>query len=269
MQARLIKVQLPEISVAVSDQVAFPLMVASHERSGTHFLMNSIAGCTHYVSNPWLNFDINPLGSVVNFTYPKNVQRFLASISRLDVGSSSPMCVASIVKSHYPPFALEAAVGSGLRVAYIYRNPVDVMVSMWRYLLKWPWFEGPKCSDPLMLAQMRPVGQSMRYQWEITETYFDRWAMHVSQWHRFSGSDTRVRLVRYSDLNDNHSSTITAITSDLSIDLIARPERPSKNANVIAGTQVNLDPGVRDELTSYCHERLAAYPDLPEGVMHA
>ena len=59
-----------QIDIAVSADVDRPLMVCSHERSGTHFLMNSIANITKYTQEPFLNYDLRPLGANVNF-FPK------------------------------------------------------------------------------------------------------------------------------------------------------------------------------------------------------
>ena len=61
------KINGPSVNLSYSKKVKFPLIVCSHERSGTHFMMNSISECTEYTSNPFLNFDYMPLGSFVNF----------------------------------------------------------------------------------------------------------------------------------------------------------------------------------------------------------
>ena len=57
----------PGFVLSCSEKVKIPLMVCSHERSGTHFMMNSISECTEYTVNPFLNFDYMPLDSFVNF----------------------------------------------------------------------------------------------------------------------------------------------------------------------------------------------------------
>ena len=45
-----INLDLGKMSMKMSDKVSFPIMVCSHERSGTHFLMNALSNCTHYTS---------------------------------------------------------------------------------------------------------------------------------------------------------------------------------------------------------------------------
>ena len=61
------KIKLPEINLSISNKVNFPLMVCSHERSGTHFMMNGLSTCTEYTKDPYLDFDYCTLGPIVNF----------------------------------------------------------------------------------------------------------------------------------------------------------------------------------------------------------
>ena len=62
-----LNINLGSLDLSCSEKVYVPLMVCSHERSGTHFMMNSISKCTEYTASPFLNYDYLPLGSVVNF----------------------------------------------------------------------------------------------------------------------------------------------------------------------------------------------------------
>jgi len=45
---------------------AAPVMVVSHQRSGTHFMMNTVAACFGYVSNPWLDTTATALKSTTS-----------------------------------------------------------------------------------------------------------------------------------------------------------------------------------------------------------
>ena len=62
-----IKLKFAECSISISDKIDTQLMICSHERSGTHFLMNSIANSTEYTTEPFLDFDYHHLGTAVNF----------------------------------------------------------------------------------------------------------------------------------------------------------------------------------------------------------
>ena len=46
-------------------KIAWQVMVSSHERSGTHFLINSIAANSDYEKAPLINFDVYHTGKEV------------------------------------------------------------------------------------------------------------------------------------------------------------------------------------------------------------
>ena len=52
------------VEIEVDKHLKYILIVCSHERSGTHFLMNSISENSPYSVKPWLNFDLSPLGDI-------------------------------------------------------------------------------------------------------------------------------------------------------------------------------------------------------------
>ena len=54
------KINGTSFELSGSEKVNLPLMVCSHERSGTHFLMNSLSSSTFYTVEPFLNYDYFP-----------------------------------------------------------------------------------------------------------------------------------------------------------------------------------------------------------------
>ena len=96
------KINGPSFVLSCSEKVKIPLMVCSHERSGTHFMMNSISECTEYTVNPFLNFDYMPLGSFVNFFSKESINKFLFSLQDINQNEYNSYCVNSIIKSHFP-----------------------------------------------------------------------------------------------------------------------------------------------------------------------
>lgn len=215
------------IEVCISDRVSVPLMVCSHERSGTHFLMNYLATCTNYSNDPHLNYDIIPLGSKLNFFSERSVENFFRSISSLN-REGRTHCVSSIVKSHYPISLLRNCLNDTLKVAYIYRNPADVMISYWKFLHRWDWFEGPKTETPLMLAKHVPTGQSQRYQLMGCGTYLERWARHVSDASAISGSSPNLVMANYDKLKNDSGQEIESICKNLGIDLTGEATLPPR-----------------------------------------
>ena len=170
------------IELSSSKKVNTPLLICSHERSGTHFMMNSIAKCTHYTVSPYLNFDYMPLGSFVNFFSEKSVNNFFKTIKTVRLSDSNNSCTNSIIKSHFPLSLLGHAERNLCKIVYIYRNPKDVFISYWKFLHRWDWFEGPKLDSPLDLMKIQPRGQSQRYQMIIALNDSD------SGWYGYPGA---------------------------------------------------------------------------------
>ena len=262
-----LKFNIPVEMVLALDEVDALLMVCSHERSGTHFLMNSLASCTRYVGNPWLNYDLMPLGGSVNFFSDVSVADFFNRIAQVQAQGAENMRIASIVKSHFPLSLVQSALHERLKVAYIYRNPVDTLVSFWKLLHSFNWFEGPKTDTPLALAMHAPCGQTQRYQVQNCETYFDRWALHVTDAVRVAAQSRHVKLIAYEDLVRDHAARIEALADALHVPLTGRPVYPSRQKDVITGSDMRVSGDDRQRLKDFCLERAGRYPDLPKGIL--
>ena len=164
------------------------VLVVSHERSGTHFLMNSIARGYGYTARPWVDMDGDSMP--INFFHPPSVAGTLASLA--------DRRIAAIVKSHHSADFFDGILNRVLKryvVFYIHRDPVEVMLSFWRFMHRWHWHEGPKRPDPVAFASAEPEGQLMRYQRYQCRNMLDRWAKHVEGWHRASAGRPRLQLV--------------------------------------------------------------------------
>ena len=60
-----------------------PVMVVSHERSGTHFTMNSLAACFGYASMPWIDLDHDVFN--INYHDPRILTQFPGQLVGADV----------------------------------------------------------------------------------------------------------------------------------------------------------------------------------------
>jgi hypothetical protein len=164
------------------------VMVVSHERSGTHFLMNSIAKCYGYLAAPWVNFD-HELG--LNFYDPPTVAKFFAQFRGVHL--------ANIAKSHHAFAFFESVIEDITRdfhIFYVYRDPRDVMVSYWKFLRNLPWYEGPTPGTCREFIRAEPCGQMIRYQ-------------HVEGWTQGrAASCPGVTLVRFEDLSFHFESVM-------------------------------------------------------------
>jgi hypothetical protein len=202
-------------------------LVVSHERSGTHFLMNTLAACYGYVSNPWINLDHD--SARINFFLPASVTEFLLSVA------AQP--VANTVKSHHQAEFFRGEldnISQRYAILVVVRDPVDMLVSFWRFLHYWPWFEGPRTPDPVALARSEPSGGLMRYQTRQHPTMMHRWAAHAEGWLAAEQACARVKVVRYEDLSADYEQTVRSFAPLLERQPL-RLVRPARDRSVVEG----------------------------------
>ena len=261
-----ISLKFSEYKLSISEKIKSPLMVCSHERSGTHYLMNSIANGSEYVTDPFLNFDYHHIGAAINFFSPDHIAYFFRKASAIQQ-EGKIHCINSLVKSHFDPQLLEKALIDGLKVAYIFRDPSEVFVSYWKLIHNFKWFEAPLTKSPLDLARHVPAGRSQKYQLQNYSTYFERWAMHLLSAIRMNNTFQNFKLVCYEDLLNDYDNTIDNLFSLLSIVKSKEQNRPTKDNNYVLGSDMELSETQMNELVSYCKSQIKKYPGIPEILL--
>ena len=250
------------LKIKTSAKITEQLMVCSHERSGTHLTMNTIDAVSEYCSNPWLNYDLHPLGAEINFFSPTSASTFIRGLSHLKV-NNAPTCNASIIKSHFPISHLgEDAKNLPLKIIYVWRDPAETIASLWKFLHRWGWNEGPKTETPIELATVRPSGQSQRYQTSNYKDYFERWAAHVLDGITHCKNNPKASSISYRRLLTTHAATTENLCNNLDIQMLQKPHIPSKNENVIKGSDLNLDADTMARLRDLCNNRMGEFPVL-------
>ena len=215
--------------VTMGPQGTQKIIVVSHERSGTHFLMNTLDDNFGYISYPWIDFDTeyidNPYAS-------ENILEFI------DIVRGKP--ILELFKCHYEVnffWQILEQLFSEFRVFYIYRDGHDTMESFCKHLNGFDWRVGPKVSDGMALAVTEPSGALMRYQMWQYKTMWDRHFCHVAQWRnlRYSRFKDQIFYIRYEDLRDNFDNTVLRIGAWLDMEMINdEPVKPGKRDRVIA-----------------------------------
>lgn len=238
-------------------------MVVSHERSGTHFLMNSMAAAYEYVSDPWIDFDAHQVN--INYFHSASVRGFFDQFSSANL--------AHTIKSHHHVDFFAPVIEPITRlfhILYIYRDPRDVMRSFWRYMLQWDWVEGPKCGSGSDFIRQEPMGMMMRYQFRQFPSILERWGSHVTGWLDMADLNQRVILVRFEDLRDRYAETIDRLGSELALNPVSHTPPDKKRSVIAPGTVSKQTPLFDEQDAAYFQERVGdiinrlGYPAQPQ-----
>jgi len=202
------------------------VIVVSHERSGTHFLMNTLAENFGYISFPWINLDLD---YPVNYWAPENVLNFL------NLMKSKP--VLNTLKSHHEVGFLLPILDEILEefhLFYIYRDGNDVMESFYKHLNFYDWDVGPRAASGAELARMQPSGAMLRYQKRQYPTIWDRWQNHVTGWlAEINDRDKRkITAIKFEALKEDFNRTVQFIASCLGRNCF-NPVKPHRYDRVI------------------------------------
>lgn len=202
------------------------ILVLSHERSGTHFLMNTLSLNFGYVSQPWINFDYE-LG--LNFYSANVVSAFFKQMHQRPI--------LNIVKSHHQSGFIADCIDyltDEFHVFYIYRDPRDVMISFWQLIAGFSWDEGPKTSTVGEFMRAAPRGGMLRYQKSQAATILHRWKEHVEGWADIAETPAgqKIIMLSFESLNLNFDETLKHIGQQIG-QPAATPMRPTKNVNVV------------------------------------
>jgi hypothetical protein len=204
------------------------VLVVTHERSGTHFLMNSLAGCYGYVSQPWIDLDAATDNLLHTHGRPGIRDALLGLAAR-------PL--ANVVKSHHAAEFFEgelARLTERYVVFVVCRDPVPTLLSFWRFMFRLPGDGGPKTADPLTFAAARPSGRVLRYQVQEHPDMMRRWAGHVESWLAAARQNPRIVVLRYEDLDQHFEDTVHSFAGPLG-QAPAAIQRPARDFNVIPG----------------------------------
>lgn len=241
-------------------------MVVSHPRSGTHFLINSIASSYGYVGVPWL--DLDPLHHT-----PLPGGRFAQELERVYYSPDgladyllelAKRPLATIIKSHHPADFFEGVLPRLTEryvIFVVHRHPVDTLISYWRFLCTMSWPEGPKPNDPVTFAKAEPCGGIMRFHMRQYATMMHRWAAHADGWLEATKQSARVVLVRYDQLKSNYSGTMQSFAA-----VLGQPpqslEPPDQGSSVWFRVHFKQpDPQHVDALRKLCRETIGETMD--------
>jgi hypothetical protein len=191
--------------------------VISHERSGTHFLINTIRGNT-YVRQGWhvIHEWFGP--------YDEPANRF-AHIDAFNATWEQAYREGAIIKSHCDRLLFDARYKRA-KTIYVLRDPRDTLTSWFHYLNSDTFHRcnsqvGDHRCQSFSEFLRRPVSPWLRYGYSLCGDFsnvVERWASHVSGWLTMPD----VLIVRYGDLKRDYKAVLERVSDFVGLRLRVR-----------------------------------------------
>ena len=187
------------------------ILVISHERSGTHFLINTIARYFDY------------LPQQIDLDNSQNIDWRNPEMARHWLQQFQGHFVANIFKSHHSLPLLTPLLPDlqeEFHVFYIQRDGRDVMTSFWTYLNRLAPGWGPRTATVGEFMRAPAIGGITQYQHKLQGVpMLQRWIDHVTEWQ---AAGPPVHYIRYEDLHMNFNTVVEELT-----DILQQPAKPA------------------------------------------
>lgn len=220
-----LKKNLYDPEIQINQNLKKKIIVISHERSGTHFLMNAIAYNSDYSVSPF----IPCAGSTgINFFNKDGMKEFFSIFKNIKI--------SNIYKSHHHFNFLKKNLDElkdDYFFLYIYRDPRDVFYSFWNFLKTFP-DTGPLANTISEFLTKKPEGKMLQFQTKHYENILERWEDHINCWVLNEDKEIKenIKFIKYEDLNKNYNTTLKEIFDYLEIKLLSNI-KPSATQNVL------------------------------------
>lgn len=229
--------------------------ICSHERSGTHFLINSLAANTNYSNNPIFDLDKFCREGKLNIFYEGQLERFSKYLLNIKK-EISRLYFTSLVKTHFDAEALKPLFGvENIIFFYIFRNPVKTLSSFWRFNRKWVWDRQAHKANFKEFVMMQPSGLSTATQSAPAETYYQRWEKHVNGWLNASKSFKNVNAINYDNLDRYYDKELRNLVLKLGYKSEERFVRP-EHSNYWKGADDTIEPQDLSAATDFLSKQL-------------
>jgi hypothetical protein len=194
------------------------VIIASFQRSGTHFLINHLATNFQGIEDGWVDIFNNEMRRAAEGAERTDFRVKIGEQLRDYHPTPGQRCV----KTHFQAYFLEPhweAIREKYDVLYIVRDPRDTMVACYHYynLTRFEAFIQEPVFAKFLRADLRPVKTEtdpFSYSHVKPRNIVDKWNQHVLSWLPYR--DRGVHFVRFSDLKFRWQETLQAIESKTS-----------------------------------------------------
>lgn len=223
------------------------ILVVSHERAGTHFLINTIAFNFPY----YLNDEISVLGS------PEDLSKIFTEFCSREE--------RRIFKSHhqfgfFEPFFDE--IIRHFQVFYVVRDGRDVLTSCFHYFNKAPADKFPHTDSISKFLATNPSDFAFDKAYSLRQAcnMIERWCMHIESWLAVKD---KITIVRYEDLKYDFENTVGGIANILGLSVSEKLTMPT-----VRDRSISARKGVAGDWKNHFTDReLATFNDIASGCM--
>ena len=195
------------------------ILVVSHERSGTHFLINTIAYNFPWYSNKEITFDSKDIINPDEDTVKSNIKEVEYRLKKYFGKRES-----RIFKSHHQYYFFKDYINELLDdfiIFYIVRDVNDTLTSLYYYFKRGQRLAHkpfPIENDLSKLIRLKPYmyPHDGLYSVKKSENYIYRWINHVESWLEAEGD---INIVKYEDLKIDPGKVISQIAEVLKEDM--------------------------------------------------
>ena len=190
------------------------ILILSFPRSGTHFLMNTIAANFPYYSNRAMKLPIsNSIGEVTDFIKSQGHTKriFKSHMQAFSFGN-----VWNVLKTDYYVF-------------YVIRDGRDAITSLYNFYKKRNKRGKQKTLTEFLIDKPPDAESAYKVAIKKPKTVIDMWNYHIESW---IGKEN-VFYVHYEDLIERFDDVVRAIGKYINMSPPKRIIKPDKNVNVI------------------------------------
>ena len=174
-------------------------LVISNERSGTHFLINTIC----------LNFNLSPQWiSVPHSSTPQEILDFL--------NSEEPSY--RVYKSHHQSYSFKLSWKrlKDFSKFYVVRDGRDVLTSQYYHFKHYGWLRASNVSEFLRDSLDKCPERYRYFDQKTSPNMVARWVTHINSWLPLLEREN-IAIIRYEDLHQNFGEVLGTISKRLDL----------------------------------------------------